>query len=350
MKKILIGIVSLVVMMQCTTPDEVVVNKDDYKFHLPSNASQDAKDVIGEWNRIDRDANSGFPEADAGDEVWAAHQANFNKMAMEWIPGILEDLQPTVDTIFINGVRAIDIKPKDYKESDKVLLYIHGGAYVVFTADVTLASSAPLADLSGYRIISLDYTLAPQAKFEQITDEFIKFYQGVIDMGYDPKNISIYGDSAGGGLAAGGVLKARDLGMPMPSSLVLWSPWADIDEIGDSYYTLADNDPNLVYKGFLDHCALAYAGSEDNFKNPYVSPVYGDYSKDFPPTLIQVGGKEIFLSNSIRMHRALDNHDKEAKLDVYDGMWHVWQGYYKVPEAKLALKNTLKFMNKHFTE
>ncbi|MCK5823894.1 MAG: alpha/beta hydrolase [Ichthyobacteriaceae bacterium] len=327
--------------------NEVLV---DSSFYTPQTMSKEAQEIVSEWNIVDRNKNSGFPKADAGDKVWSDHQAKFNEMAMEWIPGIIEDLGTTVDTIMINGVRAIDVKPKNYKKSDKVLLYVHGGAYVVFTADVTLASSAPLADLTGLRVISLDYTLAPQADFKQITDEFIKFYKGVMEMGYKPENISLYGDSAGGGLAAGGLLKARDLGIDMPSSLVLWSPWTDIDEVGDTYSTLADNDPNLVYKGFLDHCALAYAGSKDNFKNPYVSPVYGDFSKDFPPTLIQVGGKEIFLSNAIRMHRVLDNEDIEVKLDVYEGMWHVFQGYYKVPEAQIALKNTKKFMFKHFNK
>ena len=140
--------------------------------------------------------------------------------------------------------------------------------------------------------------------------------------------------------------KMRDLNLPLPSSLVLWSPWLDLAKVGDSHFTLADNDPSLKYSNLLENAALAYS-PESEFKNPYVSPVYGDFSKKFPPTLIQVGSKEILLSDAIRMYRTLDDHDIETKLDVYEGMWHVWQGYYLTPESKTAVKNTNRFILKH---
>ncbi len=318
------------------------------KFHIPTTVSKEAQQVIGEWSIESR--NKGIEnllKADAPIEDWEAKQKEFNQMASEPLPELLEYYKPTIDTIEVGGIRAIDVKPKNYKYNGKVIVYIHGGAYVFFTADVTLLSSVPLADAIGMRIVSVDYTLAPQAKFGKITDEVLQLYQGLLKEGYEAKNISIYGDSAGGGIAAGSVLKMRDKGIELPSSLVLWSAWADIDEIGDTYFTLKDHDPNLVNKGFLDQCALAYADEKD-FKNPYVSPVYGDFSKDFPPTLIQVGGKEIFLSNSIRLYRAISEGGKEVKLDVYEGMWHVFQGYYKMEESKIAVKNTKNFILEHF--
>ena len=323
-------------------------NITDTKFHIPSTVSKEAQGVIGEWSIEDRNKGiENFLKADSPLSEWTVKQKEFNEVASEPLPELLNFYNPTVDTIEIGGIRAIDVKPKDYMESNKVIVYIHGGAYAFFTADVTLLSSVPLADAIGMRIVSVDYTLAPHAKFRKITDEVIQLYQGLLDSGYEAKNISIYGDSAGGGLAAGSVLKMRDKGIVLPSSLVLWSAWADIDEIGDTYFTLKDSDPNLVNAGFLEECALAYADKKD-FKNPYVSPVYGDFSKDFPPTLIQVGGKEIFLSNSIRLYRALNEADKEVKLDVYEGMWHVFQGYYDMPESKVAVNNTKKFILNHF--
>ena len=166
---------------------------------------------------------------------------------------------------------------------------------------------------------------------------------------YKPKNIAIYGDSAGGSIVAGAILKMRDLQINLPCVVVLWSAWLDLDEIGDSYYTLKNTDPNLVYKGFLENCAEAYA-PKSQWKNPYVSPVYGDYKKEFPPTLIQVGSKEIFLSNSIRMFRNLKENNKEVELDVYEGMWHVWQGNYEIPESKIAINNTKNFILKHLSK
>ena len=319
------------------------------KFHIPSTVSEEAQQIIGEWTVEGRNKGAHVLKADAPISEWAAKQKEFNEMASAPLPDLLDLYKPTVDTIEIGGIRAIDVKPNGYVESDKVIVYIHGGAYVFFTADVTLLSSVPLADAIGMRVVSVDYTLAPQAKFQQITDEVLQLYQGLLDLGYESKNIAIYGDSAGGGLAAGSVLKMRDKGIDLPSSLVLWSAWADIDEIGDTYFTLKDNDPNLVNTDFLENCALAYADKKD-FKNPYVSPVYGDFSKDFPPTLLQVGGKEIFLSNSIRLYRAMNEAGKEVKLDVYEGMWHVWQGYYKIPESKMAVKNTKNFILENFNK
>ena len=91
----------------------------------------------------------------------------------------------------------------------------------------------------------------------------------------------------------------------MPAAVVLWSPWSDITETGDTYVTLQDADPILVYKKNLKHAAEAYADPKDQ-SHPYVSPVHGDYSKGFPPTLIQVGTKEIFFSNAVRHYQALD--------------------------------------------
>jgi acetyl esterase/lipase len=145
-------------------------------------------------------------------------------------------------------------------------------------------------------------------------------------------------------MAAGSVLKMRDKGLGMPAAVVLWSPWSDITATGDSYATLAQADPLLYYPENLAHCAAAYAAPADQ-KHPYVSPVYGDYSKGFPPTLIQAGTKEIFLSNAVRQYQALDAAEIPVKLDLYEGMWHIFQVFnYDIPEAKLARKKAAAFL------
>ena len=313
-------------------------------FHIPSTISKEAQKMMLTKKRSARNTAK-TPKADGPIKEWKKFQTFFNNLVYKGLQPIKDYYKPQIDTVFYGGIRAISVKPKNYKKSDKVIVYIHGGAYVVLSADMTLASMLPLAEQSGLRIIAIDYTLAPQKKFNFITDEVIQFYKGLLKE-YDAKNIAIYGDSAGGGLAGGSVLKMRDQNIPLPSCVVLWSPWADIDQVGDTYFTLADNDPSLINENFLENAALAYA-PKSAFKNPYVSPVYGDFSEGFPPTLIQVGSKEIFLSNAIRMYRALDDANIETKLDVYEGMWHVWQGHYLLPESEKAVKNTKKFMFKH---
>ncbi len=171
--------------------------------------------------------------------------------------------------------------------------------------------------------------------------------QTLIKEGHSLKEIAIYGESAGGGLAAGTVLKLRDKGLGMPAAVVLWSPWADITETGDTYTTLQQADPLLYYPKNLKHCADAYADPADQ-KHPYVSPVYGDYSKGFPPTLIQAGTREIFMSNAIRQYQAIDTAGIPVKLDLYEGMWHIFQVFnYELPESKLARNKVKAFLKQH---
>ncbi|KAB1068066.1 alpha/beta hydrolase [Tamlana haliotis] len=318
---------------------------DNKYAHIPITISNEAKTMLKSWTLESRNAAK-VPAAQASIEVWEKKQKELEIDAAKALPKILELYQPQVETIYLGGIRAIDVKPKEYKESQHIIIYIHGGAFTFYPADVTLLSSIPLAEASGLRIISIDYTLAPKAKYNQIIDEVIQAYKALLEQ-YDPENIAIYGDSAGGAIAAGAILKLRDFNIALPKVVVLWSAWLDLDEIGDSYYTLKNTDPNLVYKGFLENCAEAYAPKQE-WKNPYVSPVYGDFSEAFPPTLIQVGSKEIFLSNSIRMYRQLKENNKVVELDVYEGMWHVWQGHYELPESKMAVKNTKDFILKHF--
>jgi acetyl esterase/lipase len=161
------------------------------------------------------------------------------------------------------------------------------------------------------------------------------------------EDIAIYGDSAGGGLAAGSVLKLRDAGLGTPAAVVLWSPWADITETGDTYQTLKEAEPNFLYEKVLGPSADAYADRKDQ-KHPYVSPVYADFTKGFPPTLLQGGTREIFLSNFVRLYQALDNSGQTVKLDLYEGMPHVFQlKLPESPESVTALQKMNSFLIRH---
>ena len=195
-------------------------------------------------------------------------------------------------------------------------------------------------------MISIDYTLAPAGKWPKVTDEVVAVLDGLQQDGHALKDIALYGESAGGSLAAGAVLKMRDKGLGMPAAVVLWSPWADITNRGDSAITLQNSDPLYVYDKHLKRAAAAYADPKDQ-KHPYVSPVYGDYTKGFPPTLIQGGTREIFLSHCVRQYRAIDDAGGDAVLDLYDGMPHVFQMrpvLADVPETKTAMRKMAAFL------
>jgi acetyl esterase/lipase len=165
--------------------------------------------------------------------------------------------------------------------------------------------------------------------------------------GHSLKELAIYGDSAGSGLAAGAVLQMRDLGLGMPAAVVLWSPWSDITPTGDSFQTLREADLVLHYDRHLKNSADAYVDPQ-NQKHPNVSPVYADYRPGFPPTLIQGGTQEIFLSNFVRHYRVLDQAGIPVLLDLYEGMWHVFQAFHPtLPESKLARRKMGQFLKKN---
>lgn len=171
----------------------------------------------------------------------------------------------------------------------------------------------------------------------QITDEVVAVFEALAQAGFSGDDILFFGDSAGGGLVAGSTLKMRDLGMDMPAALVLWSPFAEVSEIGDTYVTLADAEPYDTYDAIIGPSAMAYADPEDH-AHPYVSPVYGDDTKGTPPTLIQGGTKELLLSGFVRLYQAIDQAGQTVKLDIYEGMPHVFMETHPASaEAKIAI-------------
>jgi len=118
---------------------------------------------------------------------------------------------------------------------------------VFYNTMSSLASSVPVATDTGLRVLSIDYTLAPHEKYDTITDQVINVFQALVKQGYRMSDIAIYGDSAGGSLAAGTVLKMRAMGLELPAAVVLWSPWSDITETGDTYHTLKEHEPLYRY-------------------------------------------------------------------------------------------------------
>ncbi len=280
-------------------------------------------------------------------EQWKAIQLAFEARNLERQKDIVDRLGPDVTKQDLGGVPVLDIKPRNWQNNGKVMVYTHGGAYTLQSAASTLGSSALMANATGLRVISIDYTLAPHAKWQEVTDQVVTVFTELGNQGYAMKDIAIYGDSAGGGLAAGSVLKMRDQGMGMPAAVVLWSPWSDVTETGDTYFTMKHAEPTYTYESILRPSANAYADPKDQ-KHPYVSPVYGDYTKGFPPTLIQGGTKEIFLSNFVRHYQALDAVGQTVKLDLYEGMIHVFMAAIPdSPESKLALSKVDAFLKEY---
>ncbi len=288
-----------------------------------------------------------LPAPDDIDGWKQAYEAQERGALEKGVDKAVERLLVTVTEKTLGGVPVLEITPKGWVEDGKRLIYTHGGAYTMFSARTTAPGAALAAKGTGLRVISVDYTNPPRARWQEVTDQVVKVFKALNDEGFAMNDLAIYGDSAGGGLAAGAVLKLRDAGLGMPAAVVLWSPWADITETGDTYVTLREAEPNYLYERVLGPSADAYADPKEQ-KHPYVSPVYGDFSKGFPPTLIQGGTKEIFLSNFVRLYQALDTARQTVKLDLYEGMPHVFQVKApESPEAGTAVEKMDAFLVQH---
>lgn len=319
---------------------DVVADRDIF---VPNTISEAAQKVLS----MGRDAKAYKKIYPASDDTsgWRKVRAEMEANALENNRKVAEAMEVTVIDTFFGGVPALDIRPKGWKDDGKVIVFCHGGAYTLNSARTGIVHTAPLAKASGSRVVSIDYTTAPNATWKEIQQQAVDVVKALLAKGYKMKNMGIYGASAGGGLATSTVLNLRDQGLGMPAAVVLWSPWVDLTKEGDSQTTLEDQEPMLLYDGLLDRSAKAYAAGVD-LKDPRVSPINADFKKGFPPTLIQEGTKTIFLSTSIRLYQRLDEAGQKPVIDMYEGMVHVFQ-QLPIPEAEYAVKKTADFFRQH---
>lgn len=258
-----------------------------------------------------------FPDPSDLDS-WKKLQASAEKEELTISAPVVQRYAPIVTELKLGGVPVLDVRPKDWTKTNRVVVYVHGGAHVLYSAKTQLYRAAIFASDTGHRVITVDFTVAPEVKFNQMLDQVIAVMQALMKEGRASSDILIYGDSSGGGSAAAVVLKMRDMGIEMPVAAVLVAPGCDVTRTGDTWFTLARADPNFTWEGQGVYAAGAWAVPNDQ-KNPYASPVYGDFSKGFPPTLIQGGTKEVLLSDFVRLYQALDAAGVPVKLDIYEG-------------------------------
>jgi monoterpene epsilon-lactone hydrolase len=277
---------------------------------------------------------------------WTSFRQRVEKLIEPSVPGVISGYGVGVQSAKLNEVPVLWITPRNWVDDGRILIYVHGGGFTNLSARSTLSASALMANRSGIRVVSVDYTPAPAARWREITDQVTSVYRALLKSGQRSDGIGLWGDSAGGSIAAGTALKLRDQGLPLPGAVMLWAPWADVAMQGDTYTTLAAADPLLAVPS-LKASAAAYADPADQ-KNPYVSPVYGNYAKGFPPTLVQGGTREILLSDSIRQYQAMVQSGVPAVLDLYEGMVHVFQPMAPdSAEGRAAMARAVAFWDLH---
>jgi acetyl esterase/lipase len=279
-----------------------------------------------------------YPSADdpAG---WHRHIAEMDAVFAEFIPGLdrIEGIVAHRETIA--GVPMYGATPNG-ADPQRVVYDLHGGA-LVYMGGPQVATSAAFAALrTGYAVLSVDYRMPPDHPYPAGLDDCVAVYRALVDR-FGAANIVVSGVSAGGNLAAATVLRARDEGQPLPAGVALLTPEVDLTESGDSFRTLL----GLDRLGLLMPLNLLYAAGAP-LDHPYLSPLFGDFSKGFPRTFLQAGTRDVFLSNTVRMHRALRNAGIEAELHVWEAMPH--GGFGGAPEDEELAAEFRRFVQSCF--
>ncbi|MBY8989766.1 MAG: alpha/beta hydrolase [Candidatus Lokiarchaeota archaeon] len=250
-----------------------------------------------------------------------------------------------IDNVDVSGVSAVWISTPEAVE-ENVVLYFHGGGYVYGSINTHKEFMSRISRVSNSRVLLIDYRRAPENPFPAALEDAITAYKWLIDSeGIKPENLIIGGESAGGGLTLATLLKLRDTGISLPAAALVLSPWADLDMTGETIRTKARVDP-LANPSDLFFLASLYVG-EDDPKNPYISPLYGDL-KGLPPMIIQVGSAEILLSDAERIAEKAKAADVDVILDIWEDMIHMFQMFALwSPEGQKATEKLGKFIQKH---
>lgn len=318
----------------------------DERFTIPSTVSREAAGRL----KLAYDFIAALPPQvkPSSLEEWDLRRAQSETFAIGLGQATVDALQPWHEESLIGGVPVVRVRPARWQSNGRVLVFLHGGGYVTGSARAALAPVAIMAAATSTEIVAINYTKAPRGRWQAVTDEVLAVWAGLLDAGVHPHAAGFFGESAGGGLAAGAVLKMRDRNMALPAALSLAAPWADITATGDTISTLAAAEPFLTSES-LAWGADLYADPSDQ-QHPYVSPVYGDFSQHFPPTLIQVGTRDFFLSHAVRLYQAIRSGGHAAILDVYEGMPHGFQALLAdVPEGRTAVARTAEFFDAHLS-
>lgn len=228
---------------------------------------------------------------------------------------------------------------------ERVLLYLHGGGYVSGSPATHAPITGRLAKEAQARIFALDYRLAPEHPFPaQIEDAWAAYWWLLTEQGVKPAQITVAGDSAGGGLTIALLLALRDAGVPLPAGAICLSPWFDLTLSGA---TMATNE-STDYLNFdvLHASAQMYAHGGD-LRHPLISPLYADLA-GLPPLLIQAGSAEMLLDDSRRFAQRAREAGVDVQFEVWEHMVHVWHFTWLLePKARLAVTQIGDFVRRH---
>jgi acetyl esterase/lipase len=334
------------VAVAATTSGSVVMAEglDVPARHLPvpETPSPQMQKLIGAplrpgWNVLPKSADEWRAMTDAGAEA-----------ARKTLPALIARMKVTVEKTTIEGVRAYIVTPESIPpvNRNRLLIHLHGGCYLFGAGEAGLSEAVMMAGFGGYKVISVDYRMPPEAYFPAALDDAVSVYAHVLKT-TPAKRVGVFGTSAGGALTLAVVLRAKQMGIALPAAIAPGTPMADVTKVGDTFYTNEQIDNVLISRdGLCDAATQVYAAGHD-LKDPLMSPVYGDMT-GFPPAILTSGTRDLLLSNTVRVHRKLRQAGVEAVLQVFEGQSHA---HYlrddSAPETREAFAEISGFFDKH---
>jgi monoterpene epsilon-lactone hydrolase len=309
---------------------------------VPGTVSPEMQAIIAQPLRTNWDKPPTTPEG------WTKLVETLAAATKPIVAPMAERMHVKIAPSVIDGVKVYVITPDTIPAANRnrLLVHVHGGCYVLNHHEAALPEAILMAGFSHIKTIAVDYRMPPEAYFPAALDDAMTVYKAAGKM-VKPKNVGVFGSSAGGSLTLEMMLRAKQDKLPMPGAIAPGTPMADATKQGDTFQTNALVDNVLVSPdGFCDAATVFYAKGHD-LKDPMISPVYGDLH-GFPPTILTSGTRDLLLSNTVRTHQKLLKSGVEASLLVFEGQSHA-QFYRddRVPEVQDAMTEIAAFFDKH---
>ncbi|HMK85827.1 MAG TPA: alpha/beta hydrolase fold domain-containing protein [Steroidobacteraceae bacterium] len=306
----------------------------------PRSISREAQAFLSHSSPFDADLAPGSKDDKA---AWRAHAEKINEGIIALTERNAERYPAEVVTHSLSASLLYEVRPRNLspRREQCAILYLHGGGFFVGGGRAAVNSAMKLAGLSQTRVFSLDYRMLPDFPFPAPLEDSVEAYRFLLK-GHRPQSIALFGPSAGGNLAPAAILKARDQSLPLPAACAVHSPVSDLTESGDSYST---NDTlDIVLKHRMPSLLERYANGHD-LSDPLLSPIFADFSKGFPPTVLTSGTRDLLLSSTVLLHRSLRRAGILAELHVFEAMTHA--PFFDAPEEHEVDREHVEFLLRH---
>jgi epsilon-lactone hydrolase len=279
-------------------------------------------------------------------EGWKKLQVEVDASREKGAIALAEKLGAKVEPTEVAGVKCFRITPKTVapENENRLLVHVHGGAFVFASGRAATTEGVYLADACKMRALSIDYRMPPDHPYPAAPDDVVAVWKALLKE-HDPKSCAMGGSSAGGALVMTALLRCKAEKLPMPAATFVGTPASDLSKTGDSYFLNAEVDRSLGrYEGRLEECFKLYAAGHD-LKEPLLSPVYGDLA-GLPPTILMSGTRDLLLSCTLRSHRKFREGGVPAELHVFEGQCHA-DYLSATPESREALAEIAAFFERH---